>query len=212
MDLRIPTTDELKSAHEIIKSGNGCLAVSETPLIKCNFNTQPDREIYLKLEVLTEIGSFKIRGAGYALSKIKSSKICSCSAGNMGQGIAYQCKQLQKTCTIIVPDSAPEIKINAMKNLGATVVKVTYDVWWSIMETEQCEEYAPGHTFIHPCVDQDVLTGNGTVGLEILSQMNGDVDYIFAPFGGGSLSCGTASAVGTAAKVIAVEPENSRTA
>eukprot|EP01060_Flectonema_neradi_P019961 TRINITY_DN27471_c0_g1_i1.p1 TRINITY_DN27471_c0_g1~~TRINITY_DN27471_c0_g1_i1.p1 ORF type:complete len:342 (+),score=55.82 TRINITY_DN27471_c0_g1_i1:40-1026(+) len=207
MDLYPPTIDELKSAQQTLRSGEGCLPVCETPLIKYSHNTLPDRDIFLKLENLTEVGSFKIRGAGFALSKISNTKICSCSAGNMGQGIAYQCSQLGKTCTIIVPDSAPQIKVDAMKNLGANVIPVTYDEWWQIMETENCEKYAPGHAFIHPCVDQNVLTGNGTVGLEIMSQMNGDLDYVFAPYGGGSLSCGTASALGSSAKVIAVEPE-----
>ena len=181
-----------------------------TPLIRLHLDDSA-AEIYLKLENLQPIGSFKVRGAGNAMQLATREELAhgvvTASAGNMAQGVAWNAKRLDIACTVVVPDHAPEAKLAAVRRLGAEIIKVPFADWWRVMETHQC----PGLNgyFIHPVCDRNVIAGNGTIGLEILEDLP-DVETVLVPYGGGGLSCGIASAVKTGrpnAKVFACEVE-----
>ncbi len=166
-----------------------------TPLIKLNVDNTP-AEIYLKLENLQPIGSFKLRGAGNAMALATPEQLAkgvyTCSAGNMAQGVAWNARRLGIPCTAVVPDHAPETKLAAIKRLGGEIIKVPFDDWWNVMVTHH---YAGlDGFFVHPVSDPAVMAGNGTIGLEILEDLP-DVDTIIIPYGGGGLSCGVATAV-----------------
>ena len=170
-------------------------SVIRTPLIRLNVD-QSESEIYLKLENLQPIGSFKLRGAGNAIAQASSEQLAqgiyTASAGNMAQGVAWHARRLGIPCTVIVPDHAPQTKLDAIARLGGKVIKVTFDAWWQVILTRQFE----GMTgfFIHPVSDPAVMAGNGTIGLEILEDCP-DVDAVIIPYGGGGLSSGIASAI-----------------
>jgi threonine dehydratase len=153
-------------------------------------------EIWLKLENLQPIGSFKLRGAGNAMSLAPKEELVrgvyTASAGNMAQGVAWNARRLGIPCTVIVPDHAPETKLSAIERLGGSIVKVPFDRWWQVI----LDHGYPGieGLFIHPVSDPAVIAGNGTIGLEILEDLP-DVDAVLVPYGGGGLSCGIASAI-----------------
>ena len=164
-----------------------------TPLVRLNVDSAP-AEIYLKLENLQPIGSFKIRGAASAMARLSPEKLArgvvTASAGNMAQGVAWCARSLGIRCTVIAPETAPETKIKAIERLGGHVIKVSFADWWRAFE----ERSFPGveGTFIHSFDDPDVMAGNGTIALEILEDLP-DVDAIVIPWGGGGLTCGIAS-------------------
>ncbi len=166
-----------------------------TPLVKLNMDDAP-AAIYLKLENLQPIGSFKIRGAGNAMAlagpQALARGVYTASAGNMAQGVAWNARRLGIPCTVVVPDHAPETKLAAITRLGAEIIKVPFDEWWQVLVTHRY----PGldGLFVHPVSDSAVMAGNGTIGLEILEDLP-EVDTVLVPFGGGGLSCGIASAM-----------------
>jgi threonine dehydratase len=166
-----------------------------TPLVRLNVLDAP-AEIYLKLENLQPIGSFKIRGATNAMVRAPRESlergVLTASAGNMAQGVAWSARRFGVPCTVIAPDTAVETKVRAVERLGARVVKVPFDRWWQTFQ----ERSYPGidGLFVHAFDDPDVMAGNGTIGLEILEDLP-DVDAIVIPWGGGGLTCGIASAV-----------------
>lgn len=168
-------------------------AAIHTPLLRLDRGDGP--ELYLKLENLQPIGSFKLRGATNALELATPEElengVYTASAGNMAQGLAWSARRLGIPCRIVVPDHAPEIKLRAIERLGGEVVKVPFDAWWKVLE----EHEHPGMEglFIHPVADPAVIAGNGTIALEILDDLP-EVDAVIAPFGAGGLSCGIASA------------------
>lgn len=165
-----------------------------TPLVRLPHDGAS--EIYLKLECLQPIGSFKLRGAGNAIAlaapETLARGVWTASAGNMAQGVAWNARRLKIPCTAVVPDHAPEAKLAAIERLGARAVKVPFDRWWQVI----VEHRYPGMEglFIHPVADRNVIAGNGTIGLEILEDLP-DADAVLVPWGGGGLSCGIASAV-----------------
>jgi threonine dehydratase len=168
-------------------------------------------EIWLKLENLQPIGSFKLRGAGNAMALASRDRLAAgvytASAGNMAQGVAWNAKRLGISCTVVVPETAPKTKLAAIERLGARIVKLPYARWWQVLE----DHGYPGieGLFIHPVSDPSVIAGNGTIGLEILDDLP-DVDAVVVPFGGGGLSCGIACALRALqprAKVYASEVE-----
>jgi threonine dehydratase len=166
-----------------------------TPLVRLNLaGVEP--EIYLKLESLQPIGSFKIRGAANAMGHIPAELLAqgvvTASAGNMAQGVAWRARELGIACTVVAPDTAPDTKVKAVERLGGKVLKVPFDDWWRAFEN-RCHPGTTG-TFIHAFDDPFVMAGNGTIGLEILEDLP-DTDAIVIPWGGGGLSCGIASAV-----------------
>ena len=183
-----------------IRAARGRIAdsVVRTPLVRLNVEGDSAEfpEIYLKLENLQPIGSFKLRGAGNAIGVATEAQLANgvwtASAGNMAQGVAWNARRLGLPCTVVVPDHAPQTKLDAIARLGGKVIKVTFDEWWQIILTHD----HPGQEgyFIHPVSEPAVMAGNGTIGLEILEDLP-DVDAVITPYGGGGLSCGVASAI-----------------
>jgi threonine dehydratase len=165
-----------------------------TPLVRLNTDGAGEHEIYLKLENLQPIGSFKIRGAANAIAKTPADRLAkgllTASAGNMAQGVAFCARRLNISATAIAPESAPETKLRAIERLGGTVIKVPFDQWWRAFE----ERSFPGvdATFIHAFDDPNVMAGNGTIGLELIEDLP-DVDAVVVPWGGGGLACGIAA-------------------
>ena len=160
-------------------------------------------QVYLKTENLQVTGSFKLRGAYYKISTLsdeeKKAGIVACSAGNHAQGVSLAAERMGIKATICMPDGAPISKVQATKSYGADVelVKGTYDDAHAFA-AKLCEER--NATFIHPFDDPDVIAGQGTIGLEILEQLD-NVDAIVVPIGGGGLVSG----VGFAAKKLKPE-------
>jgi len=185
-------------------------SVLRTPVVRLNIDS--DMEIYLKLENLQPTGSFKVRGASNAIAlagpEAKSRGVYTCSAGNMAQALAWQAKQNGISCSAIVPDNAPETKLQAIKRFGARIIQVPFDEVWKVVTTHR---YGPleGSIFIHPFSDPRMIAGNGTIGLEILEDIP-DVNSVVVPFGGGGLTAGIATAIHErkpTTQVYAVEPE-----
>ena len=162
-----------------------------TPLVPCSSGAPLD--LYLKLENLQPIGSFKIRGAANATARTPRERLerglLTASAGNMAQGVAYCARRLGVSATVIAPDTAPATKIRAAERLGARVILVPFAEWWRTFETRTY----PGvdATFIHAFDDADVMAGNGTIALELLEDLSG-LDAVVVPWGGGGLACGIA--------------------
>ncbi|HSQ26848.1 MAG TPA: pyridoxal-phosphate dependent enzyme [Anaerolineales bacterium] len=187
MDLHPPSLNEIHSARQKLMG-----TVVRTPLVQVE-----DRPgIYLKLENLQPTGSFKVRGAGNALLSAKPAQLMhgvwTVSAGNMGQALAWYAQKLGVDCTVIVPDDAPQVKVNAIAQFGARIIKLPFAEYQAIQRVGT----HPGMKglLIHPFADQAVMAGNGTIGLEILEDLP-EVQTILVPYGGGGLSCGIAAAV-----------------
>jgi threonine dehydratase len=187
--LEPPSLEAIRAASERIRG-----TAIRTPLLK--LNAEAPAEIWLKCENLQPIGSFKLRGAGNALALASRESLAkgvyTASAGNMAQGVAWCARRLGVPCSVVVPDHAPQTKLEAIERLGASVIQVPFDEWWQVI----LEHRYPGldRFFVHPFSDPNVLAGNGTIGLEILEDLP-DADVILVPYGGGGLSCGIASAV-----------------
>jgi len=157
-------------------------------------------EVYLKLENLQPIGSFKLRGAGNALALASPQElergVWTASAGNMAQGVAWWARRLGLPCRVVVPETAPETKIAATRRLGGDIVKVPFDDWLDIFRTHRHEGFEG--FFVHAFSDPAVMAGNGTIALEILEDLP-DVGAVIIPYGGGGLCCGIGSALRTLA-------------
>jgi len=168
-------------------------SIVRTPLVPLR---APDaHDVFLKLENLQPIGSFKIRGSGNAVLMAGdriADGILTASAGNMAQGAAWWARRAGVPCRVIVPEHAPEAKTRAMARLGAEAIKVPFDRWWRTLE-DRGHPDAEGF-FIHPVTDPDVMAGNGTVGLEIIDDLP-DVATVLVPYGGGGLLAGIGSAL-----------------
>jgi threonine dehydratase len=164
----------------------------QTPLVRCS--TDVPAELYLKLENLQPIGSFKIRGAANVMARTPREQlergVLTASAGNMAQGVAFCARRMGVRATIVAPETAPATKIAAVERMGGRVIKVPFAEWWRTFETRSY----PGveATFIHAFDDPDVMAGNGTIALELLEDLP-DLDAVVIPWGGGGLSCGIAA-------------------
>jgi threonine dehydratase len=168
-----------------------------TPLVRLYAAELPaETEIYLKLEALQPIGSFKIRGATNAVRMASAAErargLVTASAGNMAQGVAWAARELGVTATIAVPEHAPQAKLGAIERLGGRVVRLPYGDWWRAIVTSRVDGIEG--LFVHPVQDDGVMAGNGTIGLEILDDLP-DPDAVVIPYGGGGLTVGIASAV-----------------
>jgi len=203
--VRPVTLAEIRAARERIKN----VAV-RTPLVRLLHGTDAP-EIWLKLENLQPINAFKIRGAANAVAMLsaedRAKGVWTISAGNAGQGVAYAAREAGIPCTVVVIETAPETKIDRMRNLGATLVRAPFDACWNAMEARAF----PGveGTFIHPFDDQDFVTGNATLGLEILEDLPG-VRTVITAIGGGGLIAGVGSAIRALApdvRILGAEPE-----
>jgi threonine dehydratase len=169
--------------------------VLRTPLVKLDVDDAPC-EVYLKLECLQPIRSFKLRGAANAMLKAGrealAAGVWTGSAGNMAQGVAWAARELGVPATVYVPNTAPRTKISAVQRYGGRVVELPVDEWVSIFRNRGY----PGAegVFVHPYSDPDMMAGNAVAGLEILEDLP-EVDAVIVPWGGGGLCCGIASAI-----------------
>jgi len=204
-DVRPITIEEIEAARGRIAG-----TIFRTPLVRLHTGV-PKPEIYLKLENLQPINSFKLRGAANAVANLspdrRSLGVWTISAGNAGQGVAYAARQAGVPCTVVTIDTAPGTKVERMRALGARLVKASFDACWEAME----QRVFPGvqGTFVHPFDDDDFIAGNATLGLEILEDLP-DVSAIVAAIGGGGLIVGIASGVKARNKnvrVLGAEPE-----
>src|SRR5437660_6890888 len=184
-------------------------AAIRTPLLRLNYDGPA--EIYLKLECLQPIGSFKIRGAYNAVRLLPEEQrkrgVWTVSAGNAAQGVALAARKAGVPCKVLVMDTAPVAKLDAARRLGAEIVKASYDQCWQALADRT--HPAMSGAFVHPFEDDAFIAGNASAGLDILEDLP-DVDCVVAGFGGGGLSCGIAAAFkarGHKAKVFAAEPE-----
>lgn len=184
--------DTLRSAEEARRNIAGIAL--RTPLVR--LNAELEDEVFLKLENLQPIGSFKIRGAANAMVRAGREKIArgvlTASAGNMAQGVAYCARRMGIPATVVTPETAPETKLRAVERLGGRIIKVPFEQWWRTFE----ERSFPGveATFIHAFDDPDVRSGNGVIGLELMEDLP-DLDAVVVPWGGGGLACGIAAVV-----------------
>ncbi|HYT73852.1 MAG TPA: pyridoxal-phosphate dependent enzyme [Vicinamibacterales bacterium] len=186
-------------------------AAVRTPLVPLGPLTPGGPDIFLKLETLQPIGSFKIRGAYNAVRRLSAGQLASgvwtVSAGNAAQGVAFAARKTGARCSVMVMDTAPETKLRAIDRLGATIVKASYEECWRTVEQHGSARMI-GH-FVHPFDDDDFISGNGTAGLEIVEDLP-DVDAVVAPVGGGGLLTGIGVALRALrpeARVYAAEPE-----
>jgi threonine dehydratase len=168
--------------------------LAPTPLVR--LNADAPAEIFLKLENLQPIGSFKLRGAGNAMRLAGRERLAdgvwTASAGNMAQGVAWHARQMSVPCRVVVPDHAPATKLDAIRRLGASITAIPHRDWAEVLRAHHLDGMSG--TFIHPVSDPAVIAGNGTIGLEILEACP-DVDVVVVPYGGGGLSCGIAVAI-----------------
>jgi threonine dehydratase len=200
---RIPL-DAIRQARQRIKD-----SAVRTPLVRLPY--EGPREIWLKLETLQPVGSFKIRGARNAIGALEpevlGSGVYTASAGNMALGLAYCARERNIPFTAIVPDHAPAAKLLMLDRLGARIMPVSFERWWRVL-LERHYEGMDG-TFIHPVSDVAVMAGNGTIATEILEDLP-HVEKVLVPFGGGGLACGISSALKAlepGARVVACEVE-----
>lgn len=182
------TLDKVYHAAFVLKD-----VVRETSLIPSP-KISSTNKVFLKTENLQVTGSFKVRGAGYMISQLteeeKQRGVIACSAGNHAQGVALAAAKYGIKSTICLPDGAPISKVEATKSYGAEVVMVkgVYDDAYSRALELRDEK---GYTFVHPFDDDNVIAGQGTIGLEILNELK-DVDAVVVPIGGGGLISGIA--------------------
>ena len=207
-----PTVEDIQKAAETIRP------VSEVTPLMPNIRYSKDfgANILLKREDLHRIRSYKIRGAYNKISSLSqeqlSKGVVCASAGNHAQGVAFACNHLEIEGTIFMPSVTPRQKVEQTKMFGDKWVKVvlegdTFDDS-SKAALQFCRER--NKTFVHPFDDPKIIEGQGTVGLEILEQAGGPIDYVFVAVGGGGLAsglCGVFSAISPNTKIIGVEPE-----
>src|SRR5262245_44907475 len=165
-------------------------ATLRTPLVRSNVAAPAGVEIWLKLENLQPIGSFKLRGASNAMALADPRELApgvlTASAGNMAQGVAWNARRLGVPCTVVAPDHAPDAKVREVERLGGRVLKVPFDEWWQAF----VDRGRPGleGAFVHAFDDEGVMAGNGTIGLELLEDQP-ELDVVLVPWGGGGLAC-----------------------
>ena len=185
------TLEEFQHAQNKIRG-----AAVRTPLVQLNVDLA-DTKIYLKLENLQPIGSFKLRGAINAMRSTDPERlkagVWTASMGNMAQGVAWAAREMGIKATVVVPEDATRSKLAAMEELGASIRTIPRDTWFDLIL--HSHDY-PGMVglFIHPASNRDVMAGQGTIGLEILEDLP-DVNAVITPFGGGGLTAGVASAI-----------------
>ena len=185
------TIDKIYQASVVLKD-----IVRQTNLIRTT-EIAPDCELYIKPENLQNTGSFKLRGSGYKIAMLseeeKARGVIACSAGNHAQGVALAASKYGIKSLICLPDSAPISKIEATRRYGAEICLVPGcydDAYQRALELKE----EKGYTMVHPFDDENVIAGQGTIGLEILNELD-DVDAVIVPIGGGGLIAGVAFAI-----------------
>ena len=208
-------SNKLRAYNKLIRASNVYDVAEVTPITKANtLSRQLKNNIFLKREDLQPIFSFKVRGAYNKISKIKKISpdrpVIAASAGNHAQGVAYSAKKLGLKSIIVMPITTPLIKINAVKSLGGKVVffgdnfDEAYDHAVSLAKKEN-------YSFIHPYDDKEVISGQGTIGKEIIEQTDSKIEAVFVPVGGGGLLAGVGAYIKSEnpdIKVIGVEPDD----
>ena len=194
--------EEIRRARERIGDD-----VLHTPLVPIG----EAGRLWLKLECLQPVGSFKLRGALSAVRAASPEEVASgvvtASAGNMAQGVAWAAREVGVPARVIVPADAPRAKLDKVEALGAELVPVTHEEWWQAM-LDRGREGVEGF-FVHPVADEAVMAGNGTIGLE-LAEDAPEFDTVVIPWGGGGLATGIASAIKALrpeARVVTAEPD-----
>ena len=192
--------EEIRRARERLGD-----SVLRTPLVRF------DEHVWLKLENLQPIGSFKLRGALSAVRAASPSELAggvvTASAGNMAQGVAWAAREAGVRATIIAPDDAPRAKLDAVERLGGEIIPVPHEVWWQTLVDRRYDGVEG--LFVHPVEDDAVMAGNGTIGLELCEDL-APFDEVIIPWGGGGLTTGIASAVKAlrpGVRVVTAEPE-----
>lgn len=200
----MPTRDAIEEARRRIAG-----TVLRTPLVRLDVPSAA--AIYLKLENLQHTNSFKLRGAANAVACLAAERralgVWTISAGNAGQGVAYAARKAGVPCTVVTIETAPQTKVERMKALGATIVKASFDACWEAMERRSFP--GVGGTFVHPFDDDDFITGNASIGLEIVEDLPG-VQTVITAMGGGGLVTGVSSGVRALQPGVAIycaEPE-----
>ena len=209
----MPTPRSLSDYAQAILAARVYDVAEETPLDPLpRLSERLGRQILLKREDLQPVFSFKLRGAYNKIVRLSEEArargvICA-SAGNHAQGVALAAKKLGINATIVMPNTTPAIKVEAVRQLGGNAI-LHGDAFDEAYAKARELEAAQGLTFVHPFDDPDVIAGQGTVGLEILRQHPDPIEAIFVPIGGGGLASGVAAFVkflSPKTKVIGVEP------
>jgi threonine dehydratase len=199
------TLDEIRAARERIRG-----IITRTPLIQLRHGKETP-EIWLKLENLQPINAFKLRGAANAVAMLsaeeRSKGVWTISAGNAGQGVAFAARDAGIPCTVVAIETAPDTKLERMRDLGAHIVKAPFDACWTAMEARAF----PGveGTFIHPFDDDNFVAGNATLGPEIIEDLP-QVRTVIAAIGGGGLISGIGTGIRELAphvNILGAEPE-----
>ncbi|MBW3563983.1 MAG: pyridoxal-phosphate dependent enzyme [Acidobacteria bacterium] len=186
----VPTLEAIRQAASTLEG-----IVVRTPLVRLEGDFE-GREIWLKLENLQPINAFKIRGAVNAIAELDENRraqgVWTISAGNAGQGVAWAARRYGIPCTVVVIETAPDTKVRRMEQLGAELVRAPFDECWQAMQDRRF----PGveGAFIHPFDDDAFITGNATIGLEILDDLP-EVDVVCGAIGGGGLMAGVGAAI-----------------
>jgi threonine dehydratase len=209
--VRLPTAAEVDAARVNIAG-----VARRTPLWGLDAETPPGVRIWLKLENLQPLGSFKLRAATHALKSADPERlkggVVGASAGNFGLGLALAARSLGVPVTIVAPDTAAETKAAALRGLGASVIRVPFDDWWQVLTTRRFD--GANGLFFHPVAEAEVVAGNATIGAEIVEDLDG-FDAVVVPFGGGGLIAGIGSVMRRLrpdARMIAVESQSSQPA
>jgi threonine dehydratase len=201
---RRPTISEIHEAGDHLSG-----IARRLPLVRLDDAAAP-ADIWLKFENLQPIGSFKIRGAACAMSRILHAELARgvvAVSANMAQGVTWCARQRRTPCTVIAPDTAPAAKLTAIAARGARIIQVPFDRWWQTFQHRRFPDV--DGTFIHAFDDPKVMAGNGTIGLEILEDLP-DASAIVIPWGGGGLTGGIGAAVRAVAprcRIFAAEVE-----
>ena len=190
--------------------------VSRTPLeYTANLSEMLGAEIYLKMESRQKTGSFKLRGAANKLLQLtdeeKAAGAITASAGNHAQGVAYMSRELKLDTIIVIPENAPQTKIENTRRYGVNVIVRGKDYDDSERIAHELERES-GRTYIHAFDDPMIMAGQGTVGLEMIEEKS-DLDMVIVPVGGGGLMTGVASAIkgiDSSIRVVGVQPETSK--
>jgi threonine dehydratase len=189
-DVEPVSLDEIKAAKQRL---GGVAAL--TPILRCEA-APAARQVWLKLENLQPIGSFKVRPIGNAVLSRDPEQlrqgIYTSSSGNSALGVAWMARRLGIPATAVVPDNAPEAKLAGLRRLGAEIVTLPFEKWWTVIETGSLEGMAG--LYVDAVRDPAALAGDGTIGLEVHDGL-GEIDALFVPFGGGGLASGIACAL-----------------
>ncbi len=205
--LTLPGLREIREAAGRISGIASKTPLVESPALSKKFG----RQIYLKLECFQPIRVFKIRGAYNKISQLSARSVVAVSSGNHGIAVAYSSRILGKKCTVVIPETAVQEKVDVIVEYGAQPVK--YGKYHADREAKAREIVKKtGATLVHPFNDPDIIAGQGTCGLEIADQLQ-DFDSVIVPVGGGGLISGIATAIKAlrpSARVFGVEPAGAR--